>query len=931
MDAANAIVLLACLLPDPTDTTSASPPVSAPLRLLMDQPGPDTGEPELILDPQTRERVLADSTGKDAGTRALDRATFAGVRAGGRELLLDVERFDLVAPGALLTVGRERRAAEIDLSLVALYRGTVLGDLDAHVFLAIGTRGVLGQIDLGAGEGRWVIGPRGPERRGLAARDLAVVEVAGFGAPPLVDPCVVLEPPAGEGGVAGPIEPEGFTDARRRRLDLAIDSDHEFFTLFGDLDAAAEYVTALVGAMAEIYRRELIIDIRLVYLRLWDVPEDLFNESDPLVPFRDWWNLNMTDVQRDAAMLLTGRRNLPYGGVAWLSALCGDFAYSVCGYLNGTFASTDASSAGNWDLVVCAHELGHNCGTLHTHDYGLDNCAGGSPRRGGIMSYCHTVSGGVSNVDMLFETPLRGEVQGYVSTAPCVAIDCDGNGVEDAEDIALGTVADANADGIPDQCQDCDGDGVLDPAEILLGIATDLDGNGVPDDCEPDCNGNGRPDALDILDGTSSDIYLDGVPDECEVDCDADGTSDLIEINLDMTLDVDRNRVLDACQDCDDDGVGDLVQLAGGLHIWMAGNAPTLRRFHGGSGAPTGVLGQHGGATVSDMALLPDGRLAVAGLSNSTITLIDPVSGASLGTLVPAGSGGLSSPGSMLVLPPNRLLVASQANARVLEYDATTGAFVRVLVAGALSQLVGPWGMAIAADGALLVTGSNGSIRRYDAETGAFLGVLVEAGSGGLVNPRGLFVLDDGSVLAAAGTNGLLRFDGVAGAFLGRWDKGGVTNGFWGLRQPWVMRRSADGLRLLVSNTQGSAGLHSYDLQTGFFLRSFYVLAQDLSSPTGFVELPPSPQDCNLNLVPDACDISGGASADRNGNGLPDECELLPSPDLNGDGLVDGADLGLLLLAWGPCPSPPAACGADLNTDGQVDGADLGLLLLAWS
>jgi hypothetical protein len=26
-----------------------------------------------------------------------------------------------------------------------------------------------------------------------------------------------------------------------------------------------------------------------------------------------------------------------------------------------------------------------------------------------------------------------------------------------------------------------------------------------------------------------------------------------------------------------------------------------------------------------------------------------------------------------------------------------------------------------------------------------------------------------------------------------------------------------------------------------------------------------------------------------------------PAADLNGDGLVDGADLGLMLSAWGPC------------------------------
>lgn len=49
--------------------------------------------------------------------------------------------------------------------------------------------------------------------------------------------------------------------------------------------------------------------------------------------------------------------------------------------------------------------------------------------------------------------------------------------------------------------------------------------------------------------------------------------------------------------------------------------------------------------------------------------------------------------------------------------------------------------------------------------------------------------------------------------------------------------------------------------------------------------------------------------------------------DLNGDNCVNGADLGLLFIAWGQNPGNPA----DLNGDGIVNGADLGLLFLAWT
>jgi homospermidine synthase len=46
--------------------------------------------------------------------------------------------------------------------------------------------------------------------------------------------------------------------------------------------------------------------------------------------------------------------------------------------------------------------------------------------------------------------------------------------------------------------------------------------------------------------------------------------------------------------------------------------------------------------------------------------------------------------------------------------------------------------------------------------------------------------------------------------------------------------------------------------------------------------------------------------------------------DLNGDGKINGLDLGILLTAWG------GTGPADLNRNGIVEGADLGMLLSNW-
>ena len=47
--------------------------------------------------------------------------------------------------------------------------------------------------------------------------------------------------------------------------------------------------------------------------------------------------------------------------------------------------------------------------------------------------------------------------------------------------------------------------------------------------------------------------------------------------------------------------------------------------------------------------------------------------------------------------------------------------------------------------------------------------------------------------------------------------------------------------------------------------------------------------------------------------------------DINDDGIVNAADLGLLIGAWGN-----KGGAADLNDDGLVNAADLGLLIGAW-
>ena len=91
-----------------------------------------------------------------------------------------------------------------------------------------------------------------------------------------------------------------------------------------------------------------------------------------------------------------------------------------------------------------------------------------------------------------------------------------------------------------------------------------------------------------------------------------------------------------------------------------------------------------------------------------------------------------------------------------------------------------------------------------------------------------------------------------------------------------------------------------------------------------------APSDCNANGILDACEIASGGTPDANGNGRPDSCDAGfggCTGDLVVDGIVNGADLGELLAAWGPATGNASA---DINRDGSVNGADLGELLANW-
>jgi len=174
----------------------------------------------------------------------------------------------------------------------------------------------------------------------------------------------------------------------------------------GGVNGMTQYIEDLFAGMNIIYQKEVDTHLSIVEIKQVNRYDSSSSAGDALAIQRNQLiGGNWPNADADLVHAILGR-NLG-GGVAYLGQICNtNYGLGVSAGITGTY-KIGSPKAMVWDIVVVAHELGHNFGADHTHESygsGVDTCGNGDcsglPQNdaGTIMSYCHTCAGSINNI-----------------------------------------------------------------------------------------------------------------------------------------------------------------------------------------------------------------------------------------------------------------------------------------------------------------------------------------------------------------------------------------------------------------------------------------------------------------------------------------------------------------------------------------------------
>jgi hypothetical protein len=355
--------------------------------------------------------------------------------ATGKAARLTLERFEVFAPDAAVILKDDTGERRLPPPAAVFFRGSVVGDAGSTAFVSMDENGQLRGIVHQAGEIR--VFERDALNATATVKSRAVDRETDFAERTFN--CDTADLPE-QGSV--PLSVESVTPkaivARSTTpyvARIAIETDYEFFQKFGSTGKATQYIGDLLGYVSTIYSAELQTQLQVGDIYLYGTSADPWSAtttSTALTEIGNYWEANRSSVVRTVTQFISGKN--VGGGIAWVNALCDKtYGYSVAMGLSGSFSAANPQVI--WDSVVVAHEMGHNFGSPHTHNYdniggvsnpvdccyastvttqvcytaalnypGIGSLSGGTAggHNGTIMSYCHLRTGGFSNMAYTF-------------------------------------------------------------------------------------------------------------------------------------------------------------------------------------------------------------------------------------------------------------------------------------------------------------------------------------------------------------------------------------------------------------------------------------------------------------------------------------------------------------------------------------------------
>jgi hypothetical protein len=356
------------------------------------------------------------------------RFRLVGVPVEARTVALALERFEVFTPDARIEVHGLNGTRLAPLPRRAWFRGTVAGEPESMVFLAVGPGAVFGLIN-----SRERLHTISTEEAPPSLHETLVVRALDESAVRKRFEswkCGLEKLPAGVPGGSGTM-PSIFDESiqlleapasAQYSIKVSVETDYELYALFGSADATAAYIGDLFGAISTVYHTGLATTLRINYVSIWtggaaSDPWTMSTAGAALSQLVSWWGTNRPQVSYPRAIThFLSAKDLG-GGVAYLGVLCNSsFGYGVSGNIEGSYPQPSYVA---WDAMVVAHEIGHNFNSPHTHCYvpEVDRCYGGegggcysgpaslpAGGKGSIMSYCHTLSGGMFNIALSLGT-----------------------------------------------------------------------------------------------------------------------------------------------------------------------------------------------------------------------------------------------------------------------------------------------------------------------------------------------------------------------------------------------------------------------------------------------------------------------------------------------------------------------------------------------